>query len=94
MNLNDIIKQLLPEGTEFKIFENKSKTGLNIQYNLSPDLNIVLQDYQLSTLSAYCQEHSLFASLFFDKSNKQMICINKSKPRVEASKSVVNSYFD
>ena len=93
MNLTDILTSILPEGINFQIFENKAKSGLNIEYNTQPDSNINLQDSQLKTLDAYCSEHGLFVSLFFNKNNKQIICINKSKPRVAASDNTVNSYF-
>lgn len=94
MNLTEAIKNSLPENMKFKIFENLNKTGLNIKYNLEPDSFIVLQETQLHILSAYCQEHGLFLSLFHNnKDNKQMISINKSKPRVAQSDNAANSYF-
>tara|TARA_R100000808_G_C2123773_1_gene134444 strand:+ start:387 stop:674 length:288 start_codon:yes stop_codon:yes gene_type:complete len=94
MNLTEAITKSLPKDLKFKVYENQNKSGLNIKYNLEPDSYVILQESQLKVLSSYCQENGLFISLFINSNDsKQMISINKSKPRVAESENSVNSYF-
>ena len=92
--LHEIMGNILGS-VSFKIFANLKGLGYNIHYNDKNSKSLtILQDGQLTELRNFLEPTHFCTLNTPHGSSLQQICINKSKPRVEADDTALNSFFD